>query len=149
MKLKTLLLLMAFAAFTPAVSFAAPTINTEDQPAGLISMHEMVADKALTTKELKVLKQEERKQLRMERRMARLEKFMNSKMGQKLLGGLSDPVDKFFWYWVIGWGVGIVFSILAAATLLSGGFSILWLIAYLAYLAGSVSLIVWLVKKFS
>jgi hypothetical protein len=112
-------------------------------------MDEMVVDKVLTAEEIKVLRKEEKKQVRMERRVERLEKFMGTKLGQKLLGGLSDPVDKFFWYWVIGWGAGIVFSILAGATLLSGGFSILWLLAYLAYLAGSVALIIWLVKKFS
>ena len=133
----------------PTLSSASPVINTEDNPAGLVTMDEMVADKTLTAQELKVLKKEEKKQIRMERRMARVEKFMSSKKGQKLLGGLDDPVDKWFWFWIIGWGAGIVLTIIAAAALTSGTFGILWLLAYLAWLAGSVSLIIWLVKKFS
>lgn len=149
MKCKLLHFLISVSILLPAMAFAAPIVNTEDQPAGIVTMDEMVADKVMTAEELKVLQKEEKKQLRMERRMERLEKFMNSKLGQKLLGGLDDPVDKFFWYWIIGWGVGILLSIIAAATLTGGGFGILWLLAYLAYLAGSVALIVWLVKKFS
>lgn len=149
MKLKTLLFLVTLALLVPSLSIASPAINTEDNPAGLVTMHEMVADKVLTAQELKTLKKEEKKQMRMERRMERVEKFMQTKMGQKLLGGLSDPVDKFFWFWIIGWGAGIVLTVIASAALLSGGFSILWLLAYLAWLAGSISLIIWLVKKFS
>lgn len=149
MKLKSLLFLISLTLLLPSMSMAAPSINTEDNPAGIVMMDDMVADKALSAQELKTLKKEEKQLERSERRIARVEKFMNSKMGQKLLGGLDDPVDKFFWFWIIGWGIGIVLSILAAATITGGGFGILWLVAYLAYLAGSVSLIVWLVKKFS
>lgn len=74
----------------------------------------------------------------------------------KAIGGLGDPVDKWFWFWVIGWGAAIVLSIIAAAVVVGGAFTggfgigaILYLIAYLAGLFGSVSLIVWLVKKFA
>ena len=133
----------------PTFSVATPVINTEDNTAGLVTMDEMVADKTLTAQELKVLQKEEKKQIRMERRMERVEKFMSSKLGQKLLGGLDDPVDKWFWFWIIGWGAGIVLTIIASAALASGTFGVLWLLAYLAWLAGSVSLIIWLVKKFS
>jgi len=149
MNLKTLLFQVALGFLLPTISMASPTINTEDNVAGLVSMDEMVADKTLTAQELKILQKEEKQQVRMERRMARVEKFMNSKLGQKLLGGLDDPVDKWFWFWVIGWGAGIILTVIAGATLSAGSFGILWLLAYLAWLAGSVSLIIWLVKKFS
>ena len=149
MKLQALLFLIALAFTIPQLSIASPVVNTEDNVEGLVTMDEMVSDKVLTAQEIKVLKKEEKQQVRMERRMARVEKFMQSKMGQRLLGGLDDPVDKFFWYWIIGWGAGIVLSVLAAATITGGGFGVLWLLAYLAWLAGSVALIVWLVKKFS
>jgi hypothetical protein len=149
MKLKSLLFLVTLALLLPSLSYATPAVNTEDHQAGIVTMDEMVADKVLTAQELKTLKKEEKKQVRMERRMERVEKFMNSKLGQKLLGGLDDPVDKFFWFWIIGWGAGIVLTIIASAALTSGSFGVLWLLAYLAWLAGSVSLIVWLVKKFS
>lgn len=149
MKLKTLLFLVALGFLLPTISMGSPTINTEDNVAGLVSMDEMVADKTFTAQELKILQKEEKQQLRMERRMARVEKFMSSKLGQKLLGGLDDPVDKWFWFWVIGWGAGIVLTVIAGATLSAGSFGVLWALAYLAWLAGSVSLIIWLVKKFS
>jgi len=146
MKFNSLLILISLALLLPSMSMAAPSVNTEDNPAGLVAMDEMVANKALTAQELKTLQKEEKNQVRMEHRMARVQKFMNSKMGQKLLGGLDDPIDKWFWFWVIGWGAGIVISIIAGA---AGGFTLLWALASLAYLAGSISLILWLVKKFS
>jgi hypothetical protein len=149
MKFQALLFLIALAFMIPSLSIASPVVNTEDNVEGLVTMDEMVADKVLTAQEIKVLKKEEKQQVRMERRMARVEKFMQSKMGQRLLGGLDDPVDKFFWFWIIGWGAGILLTVLAAATITGGGFGVLWLLAYLAWLAGSVSLIIWLVKKFS
>src|SRR5688572_18358736 len=114
MKLKSLLFLFALSLMMPGMS-SASSINTEDNPAGLITMDEMIADKVLTAEEIKVLQKEEKKQVRMERRVARVEKFMNSKWGQKLLGGLDDPVDKWFWFWIIGWGAGIVLTVIAAA----------------------------------
>ena len=147
MKLKALLFLFALSLLMPGMS-SASSINTEDNQAGLVTMDEMIADKVLTAQELKVLQKEEKKQVRMERRMAKVEKFMQSKLGQKLMGGLDDPVDKWFWYWIIGWGAGIVLLVIATASL-GTGFGILGILATLAWLFGSVSLIIWLVKKFS
>ena len=65
---------------------------------------------------------------------------------------LQDPVNKWMWYWIFGWGAGIVLSILATATISTGSvgsFGVLWLLASLCWLFGTVSLIVWLVKKFA
>ena len=149
MKFQALLLPVALVFLTHVTYATTPVANTEDHVAGIVTMNEMIPDKAPTAQELKILRKEEKKMARMERRMERLEKFMNSKLGQKLLGGLSDPVDKWFWFWIIGWGAGIVLSILAAATVTGGGFGALWLLASLAWLAGSIALIVWLVQKFS
>jgi Flp pilus assembly protein TadB len=73
-----------------------------------------------------------------------------------LIEGMDDPVDKWFWFWIIGWAGGLVLYIIAVAvgigTLFSGGFgfaAILALLAYLAWLFGSVSLVVWLIKSLS
>ena len=146
MMLKPLLLIVSLAFLVPSLSMAAPAVNTEDTRAGIVTMDELNESKVLTTAEIKAMKAGEKKQLRMERRMARLEKFMNTKMGQKLLEGLNDPVDRFFWYWIIAWGIGLILILLAAGT---SGFGVIGVLATLAWLAGSVSLIVWLVKKFS
>ncbi len=67
---------------------------------------------------------------------------------------LQDPVNKWMWYWILGWGAAIVLSIIAVATVTAsvGGatsFGILYLLASLLGLFGTISLIVWLVKKFA
>lgn len=157
MKLKNLLLLFGFALLAQGVTFAnSNVINLEDHKEGLISLEDAASHSSLTKSLQKESKQLERKQKRTAKKMARLQKFMSSKKGQKLLGGLDDPVDKFFWYWVIGWGAAIVLSIIASAVAVGGVFSggfgaayIIALIGWLLGLAGTVALIVWLVKKFS
>ena len=78
--------------------------------------------------------------------MAKFQKFMQSKKGQKMLGGLDDPIDKYFWYAVIGWGAAIVFAIINSAINILGIFTLL---ASLFALAGTVALVIWLIKKFS
>ena len=149
MKLKSFLFLLALAFMLPSMSIASPAINTEDRTSGLVTMDELAVEKVLTAQEMKFLQKEEKKQAKLERRIARVEKFMNSKMGQRLLGGLDDPVDKWFWYWIIGWGAAIVFSILAAAILTTTSFGIFGVLSLLFGLFGTISLVVWLVQKFS
>ncbi len=65
---------------------------------------------------------------------------------------LQDPVNKWMWFWILGWGAGLVLTIIAAATVASGSvgsFGLVYGLASLAFLFGTISLIVWLVKKFS
>jgi hypothetical protein len=131
-------------------------INLEDHKEGLISLEDAVSNSALTESLQKESKQLERKQKRTAKKMARLQKFMSSKKGQKMMGGLDDPVDKFFWYWVIGWGAAIVLTIIASAIAVggafSGGFGAAWILALLGSLvglAGTICLVIWLIKKFA
>jgi hypothetical protein len=62
-------------------------------------------------------------------------------------------VDKWFWFWIIGWGAGILLTALIPTLVLSGGISgasIGWLfllLGSLAWLFGTVAFVVWLVKK--
>lgn len=85
--------------------------------------------------------------------LGKLVSWVKSK-GQKLIkklaqiGGFGDPVDRWFWFWIIGWGAGLVFSIIGTAAFFSGGW-ILWTLSSLLWLAGSVCLIIWLIKKFA
>jgi hypothetical protein len=79
----------------------------------------------------------------------KMTKFM-SKRFAKAGGGidLQDPVEKWMWFWIFGWGAGLVLSILASAVTFGTGFSIFWGLASLLWLAGSVCLVIWLLKKF-
>jgi hypothetical protein len=78
-----------------------------------------------------------------------------TKLAKKVaaLGGLGHPVDKWFWFWIIGWGAGILLTVLIPTLVLSGGISgasIGWLfllLGILAWLFGTVAFVVWLVKK--
>ncbi len=153
MKIKSLLLFFCLSIFASVSLQATPdVVNLEDHKEGIVSLEKADANKALTKADMKAAKKLEKKQLRMDRKMAKMEKFLSSKKGQKMLGGLDDPVDKFFWYWVIAWGAGIVLSILVPAIFLSGGLggaTALLLLSTLVWLAGTVALVIWLVKKFA
>jgi hypothetical protein len=74
----------------------------------------------------------------------------------------SDPVKKWFWFWILGWSAALVLYIIAIAVgvgtvttatttgAVSSGlglYAILGLIAGLVGLFGTISLIVWLIKK--
>ena len=98
-------------------------------------------------------KQQERQVAKMEKRMERYEKRL-AKRGQSMDDvDFSDPVKKWMWFWIFGWAGGLILSVVAGVvavgTLTAGGLGIagiLWLLASLAWLFGTVSLVVWLVK---
>lgn len=89
-----------------------------------------------------VFKADIKKELRAAKKMAKAQKQMGKEDGSSV--DFSDPVQKWFWFWIFGWGVAILFSILAGAAGIGG----LWWIGYLAGIFGTVSLIIWLIKKF-
>lgn len=96
---------------------------------------------AMTMSAIKEIKKEQRMEQRIERIQKKLEKYGVD---------FSDPVNKWMWYWIFAWGAAIVVSILAWGILSStvSGFGILGLLSSLLWLAGTVSLVIWLVKKF-
>ena len=57
---------------------------------------------------------------------------------------LEDEVEKWMWFWIFGWVAAIALSIVGAII----GSTIITLIASLVGLAGSVCLVLWLVKRF-
>jgi len=57
---------------------------------------------------------------------------------------LDDEVEKWMWFWIFGWGAAIALSIIAAII----GSVIVSALASLVGLAGTVCLVLWLVKKF-
>ncbi len=157
MKIKSLLLVFGLALLTQGIALAnVDVINLEDHKEGIISLDDATATHtALTKQQKKEAKQLARKQKRTERKMAKLQKFMASEKGQKMLGGLDDPVDKWFWYWLIAWGAALLLNIIfwvaagTGAAFFSGGWVIIALLSTLLWIGGLVALILWLVKKFA
>jgi hypothetical protein len=130
----------------PTALLASSSVNTEDNPLGVVCMKDLVPEMSLTKDEIRSLEKDEQKLLRNERRIEKFQKFMASKRGQKLIDGMNDPVDRWFWYWVLGWGIGIFLTILAGGAFTTGAIGILW---FGLFVGGSISLVVWLVKRFS
>jgi hypothetical protein len=142
MKMKTVLLMLVsmfcFATTQPVLAITSSTATTT----------EMIANQS---KELK-------KEFNTQKKMNKIERFF-----AKRAMDFSDPVKKWLWFWVLGWAAALVLFIIAAVVaaaavttvsstgaVSSGGFGIagiLWLIGWLAGLFGTVSLIIWFIKK--
>ena len=112
---------------------------------------ETVEVTATTATSTTLSKKDMKKQARLEKRIAKMEK---KAAAQDI--DFQDDTNKWKNFWIIGWGGGIILiilgAILAVGGALSGGFgigAIIALLGYLAVLFGSVSLVIWLVKKFS
>ena len=103
----------------------------------------------------KATKKELKRQARLEKRIAKFEKKLAKKGMTMEDVDFSDPVQKWLWFALFGWGAGVVLSILAYVfvfSLTTTGFGlagIFWLLASLCYAFGSISFIVWLIKKLS
>lgn len=123
-----------------AKSAAAADINTEDFRPGRIQMHEAVSASQMNAPS-KRLSRQEKKVNRVEKRLQRLEKMI-TKRGAP---GLSDPDNRYFWYWIGGWGAGLLLTLLAGGAITSGGLAILW---FTLFVGGAISLVLWLVKRF-
>ena len=119
-----------------------PCINTEDHPESLTTMHEYILDHQVTQHELRALRKEEKRYQKFE---SRLQKLFAKNADHHSIGSIHDPVDKWFWVWAIGWGAGILITILSGASIASGFLGILWLSLFII---GSVALVIWLIKKF-
>jgi len=138
-KLITLLsigLLLGFSQFSYAVAPNKALIEKE-----AVANEDVKSSEALTKKEL-------RKQKRVAKKQNRFKKW-TAKLKKKLAAvDLNDPVKKWMWFWIFGWGAALILSILAVS-IASGGIAgggILSLVSGIAGLFGTISLIIWLVK---
>ena len=130
--------LLSFLVFVTIFALApqAHAIN----PADRAPLQEAVSHHQLT-------KKEQRQQKRLEKRLKKMEKKGVD---------FSDPVNKWLWYAIFAWGASVVLSILLSilfrATLLGGGgfglYYLLWVLTGLLGLAGGISFVIWLIKKF-
>ena len=164
--MKSLLLVFAMALTSVSMTAYANTktnVNSEDHPEGLTAMEDAYSSKALTKQDLRQQKKNDRKLLKAEKKEYRMEKktawvmkILERKMAKskKDIGGLDDPVDKWFWYWLFGWGGALVLSILfwslagSGAGFYSGTWLIFGLLSTLRWIGGTVALIIWLINKF-
>ena len=137
--------LFTCALFLQSLLAASPIINTEDHPSAIIEMKELIPDHHTTRSELKGMMKEEHQLIRIEKSLVRMNKMSHSGKHMNALGGLKDPIDRWFWFWIITWGVGILLTLTFGGGLSSATIGIIWL---LAFALGSVSLVLWLLKKF-
>jgi len=103
----------------------------------------------------KVIPQEmTKKELRQQKKIKKFQKKLQ-KMQDKGQGvDFSDPVNKWMWFWIFGWGLALLLSILVPIIFLSGGTGIGGAVGLAAAIGliglfGTVSLIIWLIKKFA
>lgn len=129
----------------PHVLFALTPINTEDHPKARIEMNELVYDHAITKTELRKLKSDEKHLVRFEHFYSSFTKKSTASSSKHAAGIFSDPVNRWFWLWVITWGIGIFLLVVSSGALAGAGIGLLW---FLAFGLGSIALIIWLVKKF-
>ncbi len=127
----------------PIISPASTPVNTEDLVDGVIYMTDLVPGKKLTKKEIRCLQNEEKALVRFERRIDKIQKVLNSQPVRNS-GIFGDPVGKWFWIWLISWGLGILLFVISNGSI--GVF--LAVIMLLAFVVGSISLVVWLKKQF-
>ncbi len=122
------------------------------QPIHPEKMDEVVS--AHSKKEARFAKRMDRAQKRIARIVARVEHKIARKGMESSAAGidLQDPVKKWMWFWILGWGAAIVFYVLATVLIVGtvgSGFGIaalLSLIGSLCGIFGTVSLIMWIVK---
>lgn len=140
-----LLFLLLIVPVHPVSSVSPASFLNEDQSMVMSCPQESPSAQMSSGQKSHISKRDQKDLLRAERRIERLHKYKASKRGQKLLGGINDPVDKWFWFWIIGWGTGLLLSILTGGALAGGGIGIIW---FSLFVLGSISLIIWLLKKF-
>ncbi len=144
MKIKELLLLFVFALIAQSTFAINPEEgNPKDKDA--TTYEEYIDhggdDEDLTSAEL-------RRQRRLERHNKRLQ-WLSSKVidEEPKAIDLQDPVEKWLWFAIFGWGAAILLSIILAAAPWSF-WTLGWIIP-LAGLFGTISFIIWLIKKFA
>ncbi len=150
MNLKGVILFLSFAMISTTawgIPLNEKKLKSEDQ----IETVEINAttSQAVTKADVRAMKKMERKEQRMNKRLAWLNKKLVKKYGEDAAIDFDDPVKKWMWFWIFGWAGGLLLWILSWTVLTSGGigsFGVLGLLGSLAWLFGTVCLVIWLVK---
>jgi len=69
---------------------------------------------------------------------------MRAKKNADVEVDFNDPVDKWMWFWIFAWGLGLAASLLAGIV----GLGFFWFLSSVFFVFGFVALVLWLVKKF-
>ena len=144
MKIRNLVVTVLVALFVQ-IGFAINTVNNTMAGNGVALPIELATGHGMTRTEAKAIQKAEKKQVRTQKRIALEQKYLAKKMAKKAID-FKDPVNKWLWFGVFGWGAGLVLWIIAAGV--SSGFGLIGVLASLAWLFGTVSFVIWLVKKF-
>lgn len=77
---------------------------------------------------------------KMMKKATKLAKFFGKRFGDDKVDFQTEP-DKWMWFWLAGWAIGLLLSIM--------GYFIpfIWILSSLFWLAGSICLIIWILKK--
>ncbi len=145
MKAKILAAIFSFALLSQS-TYAINTVKNLVPGNGTEQQINTLTSRTLTKSEAKAIAKAEKQQAKAQKRAAMMQKMMAKNYAKNGVD-FKDPVNKWLWFAVFGWGAGIVLSLLASATV-TGGFGFFWLLATLAYLFGTVSFVLWLIKKF-
>lgn len=111
-----------------------------------LAVEKLNSDNAKQTRKMRVL--ELRKQKK-SAKIAKKVKKIQSKISSKGVD-FKDPVNKWKWFWLFGWGAFIVLIILAGVvgTASFSGFEVIFnSLGLLSFLFGTASLVIWLIKK--
>ena len=142
MKSKILAFVLMIAVITQS-GYAVNTIKNLLPGNGVEQQINTVKSNTLSKAEAKSIQKAERKEFRTQKRIAMVQRFMAKKMAKKAID-FQDPVNKWLWFGIFGWGAGLLLWIIAGSVL-SGGIGLL---ASLCWLFGTVAFVIWLVKKF-
>lgn len=123
--------LFVFALFTPFANISASTEVSAKEA------RETMVKKIATGKAQGLA--DAMKDTRMVKKLTKIQKRFFGK-GQKV--DFQDPVEKWKWFWIFGWAAGLVLYSIGWV-----GVSPLWYLGYLCWVAGTVCLIIWLLKK--
>ena len=85
-----------------------------------------------------------KKQARLEKRIAKMQK---KAAAQDI--DFQDDTQKWMWFWIFGWILAVILPVVGLLVAGVGGGAIFSIIGGLLGLFGTVSLVIWLVKKFS
>ena len=121
----------------------------------VLSTPTFAVHKAPVKKSEKSLVVETKKTKKLEKRMDKLMKKLTKKFAKRdaKVGesdiDFQDDTDKWMWFWILGWGIGIALTTLAGLAFSGIIGTLFGTLGALIIIFGTVSLIIWLVKEFS